>query len=338
MPSLPFLGLLVCLHLLSGIISATETGMLAANKIRLRHLAQRHRYAQVAFRLVMHPDRLIATLLVLNNLANITVAALGTAVCVKVWGPEWGVVWSTAIFTTTLLLFGEITPKIFAARYADQVALVMAPVMVAVIQLTTPLVAVFSAVSHGALRLAGLHRQKRSPLVTAEELLSLIELGEEEGILGTEERKLLQRIFEFGKTQVQDVMIPREQMTCVPVTARPEEMLSLVIEEGHSRIPVYRHNVDEIVGVVYTRDLLNLLTNRQLIVMEDLLYQPLLVTPNVRVIDLLREFQRQHVQIAVVYDESRQRTLGLATLEDLLEEIVGDLQEAPRPRAIPPPA
>ena len=152
----------------------------------------------------------------------------------------------------------------------------------------------------------------------------MIEVGKEEGVLGDEERKMLHRIFEFGDTLVEAVMIPRESIVAFEVTAGVDELLDRFVEEGHARLPVYRGDLDHLEGIIYARDLLHLLRHDQLVVVADLIHPAHIVPPSRRVTDLLQEFQRLHLQIALVQDAQR-RTVGLVTLEDLLEEIVGDM-------------
>jgi CBS domain containing-hemolysin-like protein len=176
---------------------------------------------------------------------------------------------------------------------------------------------------------------KRSPLVTEEELRLMIEVGKEEGVLSDEERKMLHRIFEFGDIKAGDCMIPRERMIAVNINATSEEVLNMFVEEGHARLPVYSGSLDTIVGVVYARDLLYILRDKGLFVLHDLIHKPYYVDTAVRVNELLRKFQTDKIQIAIVVDEGK-KTLGLLTLEDLIEEIVGEIEEeqhAPSPHS-----
>jgi CBS domain containing-hemolysin-like protein len=154
----------------------------------------------------------------------------------------------------------------------------------------------------------------------------MIEVGKEEGVLTDEERKMLYRIFEFGDTMVLQVMKKKEDITAVDVNASQEELLNKCLEEGHSRIPIYEGSIDNIVGIVYARDILYIMRNQQLFIMRDLIESPYFVEPTKRVNELLREFQLKKIQIAIVIDKDR-KTQGLVTLEDLIEEIVGEIEE-----------
>jgi CBS domain containing-hemolysin-like protein len=154
----------------------------------------------------------------------------------------------------------------------------------------------------------------------------MIEVGKEEGVLSDEERKMLHRIFEFGDIRLSEVMAPKEKIIAVNINSTSEELLNIFVEEGHARLPVYEGSIDNIIGIVYAQDLLYILRNRVLFVLEDLLHKPYYVSDNLRVNELLRKFQADKIQIAIVVDEHR-KTLGLVTLEDLIEELVGEIEE-----------
>jgi len=182
------------------------------------------------------------------------------------------------------------------------------------------------------IRLFGGQRLPRSPLVTEEELKVMIEMGREAGVVAEDELRMLHRIFEFEDTLVKDVMIPRGQIVAIEITQPPEAVLDALIEEGHSRIPVYRGSRDRIEGIIYTRDLLAVWRHGGLFVLPDLVRSVYAVPETKRVAELLRDFQRLKIQIAIVQNAQR-ITVGLVTLEDLLEEIVGEIHE----EALDPP-
>ena len=163
-------------------------------------------------------------------------------------------------------------------------------------------------------------------LITEEELRLMIEVGKEEGVLSDEERKMLHRIFEFGDTKVTDVMVPKGKMVAVNIKTTPEELLNIFVEEGHARLPVYSGAIDNIIGIIYARDLLYILRDKGLFLLQDLVHKAYYVPEGLRVNELLRKFQADKVQIAIVVDAA-QKALGLLTLEDLTEEIVGEIEE-----------
>ncbi len=319
--------LLVVLLSASAFFSLAETSLIGLSKLRLRHLVERgvKNAAQVE-RLVTRLDQAVISLLVGNNFVNTAISSIGTALCVAWLGNEWGIPVATLVMGTVILAFGEIAPKVFSIRYAENVALRVAPLMGIVLRVLGPIGRPFVLFSRNLLRLLGVELTPRSPLVTEEELRIMIELGKEEGVLGEHERMMLHRIFEFGDLKVKDVMIPRDQMAAVPEGATHDEVLTALTEEGHSRIPVYRDSPDRITGILHAQELLHIWREGWLIVLQDLMHPPFEVSPQMRVTELLQEFQKRRLQIAIVVDPQG-RALGLVTLEDLMEEIVGDIRE-----------
>ena len=320
------LAILVLL-VFSALSSMSEAAFLAVNKVRLRHLMQRgSAKALLVYRLLTRLDRLIATVLVTNNLVNVTISVLGTMLCVRLFGLDRGPVIAVAAITILVLLFGEITPKLFAAVHADRTALLLARPLDRFIWLMQPLTWFFTWTSWLIMRLLGERRMARSPLITEEELKVMIEMGREAGVVAEHELRMLHRIFEFDDTIVRDVMIPRETIAAIEITQPPEAILDILIEEGHSRIPIYRGSLDRIEGILYARDLLAVWRHGGLFAVPDLLHPAYNVLETKRVAELLSDFQRMKIQIAIVQSPQR-TTLGLVTIEDLIEEIVGEIRE-----------
>lgn len=318
---------LIVLIVVSALISMTEAAFLAVNKVRLRHLMQRGTgAAKLVYHLLTRLDQLIATLLIANSTANVAISVLGTLFFVNLLGPDRGPLVAGAVVTVGLLILGEITPKLFAAAHADRVALLAARPMQWLIQAMRPLVWLFTKTSYAIIRMLGGQRLARSPIITEEELKVMIEMGREAGVVAERELRMLHRIFEFDDTVVRDVMIPREQIAAVEISQPPERVLDALLEEGHSRIPVYRGTVDQIIGVIYARDLLAVWRHGSLFALPDLIRPAYMVPETKRVAELLADFQRLHIQIAIVRS-SKDSTVGLVTLEDLLEEIVGEIHE-----------
>jgi putative hemolysin len=318
---------LAILSAFSILFSISETSVIALSKIRLRHMVdkgiKRARHIQ---RLVTQLDKFIAAILIGNNFVNIAISAIATAIFVHLLGFKWGVIISTLATAVFVLIFCEITPKILAIKHTEKIALFIAPVMEVFIKVFNPVIVVFIGISNLILKALRIEPPKRSPLITEEELRTMIEVGKDEGVLTDEERKMLHRIFEFGDIKVGDVMVPREKIVAVNANADPEELLDIFAEEGHARLPVYKDSPDNIVGIIYARDLLYILRDRGLFLLQDLIHPAYYVPRSMRVNELLRRFQADKIQIAVVADEHK-KTLGLLTLEDLIEEIVGEIDE-----------
>lgn len=318
---------LLAFALMSCFFSLSETSIIGLSKIRLRHMvAKGIRRAKHIQKIVDNLDDFIVAILVGNNFVNIAISAIITVLFVRILGDNWGLVAATLVTTLLVLIFCEITPKIIALKYTERVALFVAPAMVVFIKAILPVVRIFTRISNvivGFFRIKGV---KRSPLITEEELRMMVELGKEEGFLTEDEGKMLHRIFEFGDILVKDIMIPRDKMTAININTSPEELLNIFVEQGHSRLPVYSGSVDKIVGIVYARDLLYILRDKGLFVLSDLLQKAYFTLDQTPVHELLKTFQKDRLQIAIIVDKAG-KTLGLVTLEDLIEEIVGEIEE-----------
>lgn len=282
--------------------------------------------AASVLRLITKLDKVVAAILIGNNFVNIAISSLSTIIFIGIFGPVWGVVVSTFCVTLFVLLFCEIIPKTLAISHSQSIALFTAHFLEAFIKAFDWLINFFTGSSNFILKVFGAHPEKRSPLISEEELRLMIEVGKEEGVLSDEERKMLQRIFEFGDIKVNAVMVPKDKIIAIDRALGPEKLLDVLAEEGHARIPVYDGSIDNIIGVIYARDLLYILRNKELVVLADLIHPAYYVVANKRVSDLLREFQLKGIQIAIVVDEYK-KTLGLVTLEDLTEEIVGEIEQ-----------
>ena len=319
--------LLIIFFILSAFFSGTEAAFIALNKIRLRHLQEKGAAgAGRVWHLVSRLDELISTVLFCNNLVNTAIAAIATFILVQVLGPEWGVVTSTIGVTFFLLIFGEITPKIFATNHPEFVAFGFRHVVSFLILFLRPVVQVLTRISNFVLKVVGGRPRFRKPLVTEEEIKMLITVGKEEGYYGDSERHMLDRIFHFDEIEVMEVMSPFDKIVSVDLNVPEDELADILMEKGHNRIPVYDKDPQNILGILYVHDLLYLMKNSQLIRLQDLISAPYYVLPAMKVSVLLKEFQNKKMQIALVR-ATNNRILGLVTLEDLLEEIVGEIEE-----------
>ncbi len=317
---------LALLMALSFIFSMSETALIALSKIKLRHmLAKKVKGAATVQRVLNKIDKVIAAILLGNNFTNMAISAITTAICIYRW-PKFGVIAATLISVFVVVVFCEVTPKIIATKKTERIALFAAPIMEFFLWLFNPFVFLFMKTSNGVLHILRIQTPKRSPLITEEEFRLLIEVGKEEGVLSEEERKLLHRIFEFGDIKISDVMVPLEKIVSVNVFSTAEQVLNVFAEEGHARLPVYSGEKDNIIGVIYARDLLYILKDKGLFVLKDLLQQAYFVAPSTRVNEVLRKFQVEKIQIAIVVDGNK-KVVGVVTLEDLVEEIVGEIEE-----------
>ncbi|MFH1354894.1 MAG: hemolysin family protein [Candidatus Omnitrophota bacterium] len=315
------------LALISFFFSASETAVIGLSKLRLRNMvAQGLKGAKSIQRLVMQLDKFIAAILIGNDFVNIAISAIVTGIFVQIFGYRWGVVISTFAATFFVLIICEITPKILATKHTEKIASFTSPVMEIFIKIFYPLILIFTFSSHLILKLLRIKPQKRSPLITEEELRLMIEIGKEEGVLSDEERKMLHRIFEFGDTKVKEVMVLKGKIIGVDINTSSDKLMDIFIEKGHARLPVYEESLDNIVGIIYARDLLYILRDKGLFVLNDLIHNVYYADSSMRVNELLRKFQADKMQIAIVRDEHK-KSIGMVTLEDLIEEIVGEIEE-----------
>ncbi len=312
--------------LLSALFSGAETALLAANKLRLRQRREQgDPRAERLARLLEEPGPVLTALLVGNNIVNVTAAVLAGALFVRWVGPARGPWLAVVAMTVLLLILGEITPKTFAAKYADRLALwVGRPVAWLTVALF-PVIRALSVFSNLLVRPLGGRVNLASPLVTEEEIRLLVKMGEEEGVIEEDERQMIHSIFEFGDTVAREVMVPRIDMVCVEDTTTVDGVLRVVLEEGHSRIPVYHETIDQIVGVVHVKDLLShIKAGHHTLVVKEVMRPAYFIPESKRLDDLFREMRRKRTQMAIVVDEYG-GTAGLVALEDLLEEIVGPI-------------
>mgnify|MGYP003878201327 CR=1 FL=1 len=320
-----------------------EIAFVSVRRTRIKQLVEEgSRAAQNVQKLLESPTLFIATVQICITLVGfLASAAAAVTVANKLAEPLSKIdlkfvsdnALSISVLIVTLavgfvtLVFGEVAPKSIAMRYAEQISLRFAGVMKLLSFLMLPAVKVVSFSADLVVKPFGTHVRFSTPMLTEEELKLLVEAGEEEGVLEEEEKEMIHSIFEFTDTVARQVMVPRIDMKCVEVTAELDELLETIMKYGHSRIPVYEENVDNILGVVHAKDLLPVLKEdlREVDIRD--VMRPAYFIPETKKIDeLLAEFKRSKIQMAIVRDEYG-GTAGLVTLEDLLEEIVGDIMD-----------
>ena len=322
---------LLALFLFSAVFSASEAALIALNKVRLRHMVEkRKRGAKRLYGIGSRMDKFIAAILIANSLVNTAIAAIATLLIAHAFGERNAKIYGTVVVTLVLVVFAELTPKVVATNHPEGVSFLVRHLVSFMIFIFHPLTKLLTWISNGMIRLFGGNPHHRSPLVTEEEIKMMITIGREEGFYGDQERRMLERIFHFDEIFVREVMTPLEKVTCVPLNIEQEELERVLMEEGHNRIPVCDGHKDNIVGILYVRDLIYIIKNSSLIRLGDLISAPYFVLGGKKANELLKEFQAKKIQIAIVRDDKTQKTIGLVTLEDLIEEIVGELEEIER--------
>nr|WP_272890261.1 HlyC/CorC family transporter [Stutzerimonas stutzeri] len=318
------LGLLVFLLLCSAFFSSSETGMLSLNRYRLRHQAREgHRGARRAIELLSRPDRMLGTILVGNNFVNILASSIATVLAMQFWG-EAGIAIATIGLTIALLIFGEITPKTLAALRPELIAYPVSLPLLMLQKVLYPLVALLGWISNGLLRLLGVDPSKKgTDSLSTEELRSVVrESGSD---LPMNRQSMLLGILDLERVTVDDIMIPRNEVTGIDLEDNLETIISLLRTTPHTRLPVFEKDINQVLGIVHMRQIARLLSHDQL-TRESLLEacsEPYFVPENTPLSTQLLNFQKQKRRIGIVVDEYGD-VLGIVTLEDILEEIVGE--------------
>lgn len=310
----------------SAFFSAAETALMSLSKIRLRHLVdEKIKGADKVEKLVENPSKLLGTILVGNNIANIFASSLATAIAINAFS-EGGVGIATAIMTVVIIIFAEITPKSLAAQNSETISLKVVRLISLLIIIFRPIVAVTTYISNGLITLLGGKANKNQPYITEDELKTIVDVSEEEGVLEIEEKEMIYNVFEFGDLQVKDVMVQRVDIVAVNIESTFEEVIEVIKREQFSRIPIYKETIDDIVGILNVKDLVMMQFESGEFSLQKFMREPLYTFEFKKITDLFREMKKEKNHMAVVLDEYG-GTVGIATIEDLVEEIVGDISD-----------
>src|SRR5438876_2409817 len=321
------LVILIVSLLLCAVASAAETSFTSISRIKLKNLVEEGDPQGIEIEnLLSNPNRFLSTILIVNSVAVIVASSMATVLALR-FSETLGEVVSTVLISLVVLIFCEITPKTAAVQNPLRWARVFVRPVRNAAWLLQPIVWSLGAITNSLVRLMGGQVKHGGPFVTEEELRLLVTVGEEEGVLEEEETEMIHSIFEFADTTVREVMIPRIDMVTLESDATVDEAVDLALQAGYSRIPVYGESIDDIIGVLYTKDMLkqlreghNTLPIRELVRPASFIYE------TKKLDDLLREMQQKHVHMEIVVDEYGS-VVGLVTIEDLVEEIFGDIQD-----------
>lgn len=317
--------ILIVLLGLSAFFSSSETALTTVNKIRVRTLAESGmERAVVLSKVIEQQGKMLSAILIGNNIVNLSASSLLTTLTIKVLGNK-AVGVATGVLTLLILVFGEITPKTLSTISAETMALRSAGIIYALMWVLTPVIAVVNRLSLGVLMLLRVDPNKRQEMITEDELRTIVEVSHEEGVIETEEKKMINNVFDFGDSLAKDIMVPRIDMTFVDVEATYEELLEIFRKEKYTRIPVYENNTDNVIGVINVKDLL-LIDKHEEFHIRDHMRKPLFTYEYKKTAELMVEMRGTFKNIVIVLDEYG-ATAGLITLEDMLEEIVGELRD-----------
>ncbi len=318
---------LIILLIICAGASAAETSLTSVNRIRMQNLAEDgNARAQSVEKFLENPKQLLTTILVVNNISLILASSIATVIAIT-FSPQWGDVIASVIMSVVALIFCEITPKSAAVQSADAWALFFAPVVVAVGWLLKPVIFSFNFITELLLRILNVKIRDKGPSVTEEELKMLVNVSKNEGVLEEEERSMITHIFGLSDTSVRSVMTPRIDMITLESDASITQAVELFIKAGLSRIPMYEDTIDNIVGMLYAKDLLIAIQSEiPDAPAKHYMRQAYFVPETKKLDDLLHEMRSKRIHIAIIIDEYG-AVAGLVTIEDLVEEIVGEIQD-----------
>ncbi len=316
---------LLILLALSAFFSSSETALVTVNKIRMRNLAESgNKQAEIVIKTVENQSKMLSAILIGNNVVNLSASSLSTVMASSLFGNK-AVGIATGILTLLILVFGEITPKTMATYSAEKISLRFAKYIYFLMTVLTPVIFLVNLLSGLVLKLFGVDTDGKRDAITEDELRTIVEVSHEEGVLEIEEKKMITNVFDFGESLAKDIMVPRVDMTFVQVDDTYDQLLEIYRKERYTRIPVYEDSIDNVIGIINVKDLL-LLDSKEDFRIRDYLREPLYTYEYKNASELMVEMRKTLNNIVIVLDEYG-ATAGLITLEDMLEEIVGEIRD-----------
>lgn len=318
--------ILVILLFLSAFFSMSETALMSLSKIRVRHMVEEGvKGAKLVEKLIEDPNKLLGAILIGNNIVNIGASSLATSIAVAKWG-EGGVGIVTLGLTVIVLIFGEITPKSIAKQKSESVSLAVSKFINIVVKVLKPFIILFTGVASIFIRLLGGDPKANEQFITEEEIKTMVGVSEEEGVLEDVEKEMIFNVFDFADAQVKDVMVQRVDIIAVDLEASYDEVLDVIKKEQFSRIPVYNQTIDDIVGILNVKDLIMAEQDKEKFKVADYMREPNYTFEFKKIAELFKEMKKTRNHIAVVLDEYG-GTVGIVTIEDLIEEVFGDIED-----------
>lgn len=318
---------LIILLILSSLFSCSETAFLSVSKIKIRTLAEEgNKKAKLVESLLDNQDRLLSAILVGNNLVNIGASSLTTATIMAIFGDgAQTVAIATGVVTLCILIFGEITPKSLATQNADKLVFALAPFIRFVCVITKPVVFVLNIITGFIIKLLG-GNQEHGPSLTEEELKTIVTVGHEEGVLEKEEKEMIHNVFEFGETEIKEIMTPRIHVESLPDDCTYDELMNVYHDAQYSRYPIHDESFDEIIGVLNMKDLLFIDIDKEYFDVKKYMRETFVVYEFNQVNDVFASMRKEHATLAIVLDEYGVMS-GIVTFEDIVEEIVGEIDD-----------
>ena len=309
---------------LSAFFSSAETALTTVNKIRIRSLAEDgNKRAKTVLKITDDSGKMLSAILIGNNLVNLSAASLTTSLAYSFGGSMVAI--ASGILTVLILLFGEITPKTMATIHAEKMALIYAPIISIFMKVMTPVIFIINGLSIGVLFLLRVDPNAKNDLMTETELRTIVDVSHEDGVIESDEREMIYNVFDLGDAKAKDVMVPRVHVTFADVNSTYEELLDIFREDKFTRLPIFEDTTDNVVGTINMKDLL-LYDNTKEFHIRDILREAYFTYEYKSISELLVEMRQASFNIAIVLDEYGE-TAGLITLEDILEEIVGEIHD-----------
>ena len=317
--------ILFILLLLSGFFSSAETALTTVNKIRLRYLAEEgNKRAATILKITENSGKMLSAILIGNNIVNLSASALTTSLAYNLGGPAVAI--ASVVLTVLILLFGEITPKTLASIHSEKLALLYAPVIDVFMKVMTPVIFIINSLSNLVMLILRIDPNAKMNTMTENELRTIVDVSHEDGVIESEEKEMIYNVFDLGDAKAKDVMVPRVNVTFADIDSSYAELIALFREDKFTRLPVYEGSKDNVVGTINMKDLLLFDNNQKEFHIKDILREAYFTYEYKNISELLVEMRTASFNIAIVLDEYGE-TAGLITLEDILEEIVGEIHD-----------
>lgn len=317
--------ILIILLLLSAFFSSAETALTTVNRIRMRSLAEDgNSRAACVLKVTDDSGKMLSAILIGNNIVNLSASSIATSLALDFWGSV-GAGIATGILTLLILIFGEISPKTIAAINAEKISLSYCNIIYWLMKLLTPVIFILNKLSIAFLFLLRVDPNAKDKAMTEEELRTIVDVGKETGVIESEEHEMINNVFDFGDAQAKEVMVPRIDMTFANIDCTYDELIEIFKEDKFTRLPVYKETTDNVIGIINMKDLL-LYKDREHFSIQDIMREPYFTYEHKNTAELFMEMRKSSISLAIVLDEYG-ATAGLITLEDLLEEIVGEIRD-----------
>ena len=316
--------ILIILLMLSAFFSSAETALTTVNRIRIRSLADdENKCAKTVLKITDNSGKILSAILIGNNIVNVAAASITTSLAYSLGGSAVAI--ANAVITIAILLFGEITPKTTATIHAEKLALIYAPIISIFMKIMTPVIFIINGLSNAVLLLLRIDPNAKNQTMTENELRTIVDVSHEDGVIESDEKEMIYNVFDLGDAKAKDVMVPRVHVTFADVNTTYEELIEIFREDKFTRLPIFEDSTDNVIGTINMKDLL-LFDNTKEFHIRDILREAYFTYEYKNISELLVEMREASFNIAIVLDEYGD-TAGLITLEDILEEIVGEIHD-----------